>query len=622
MKHRFAAAFGPLLIGLLMLAAGLLALLPQAWRNDLLPARFDNAGHLAAFFIFSFLAALQWPNRRLHSALLLLFFGAAIEFLQLFTPTHSASLGDLARDVMGIVAGMVIASLLQAGFRGCDGRSCSGAGEAPGLQAGEDREDGSEHSLLHGPLVVDLDGTLLRSDLLLESLFLSIRRDWRSVFRMPLWLLQGKSYLKEKLAQSIELDVSRLPYNQAIVSRLQEAKRKQRQLVLATASPLRHAEAVARHVGLFDHVLASGNGTNLKAAEKRDLLVRQFGRHGFDYIGNSHADLPVWAAARRAYLADPSPGVERRARAQGNVASVLSSRPFMLGPLLKALRPHQWLKNILIFIPLLAAHQLTDAALIAHALLAFVLFSVVASAGYLFNDLLDLESDRAHPVKKSRPLASGELPIHLGIVAIPILFLIAFSISALLLPWAFTAVLAAYAVMTIAYSQYFKRLGMVDTLVLALLYTLRIIAGSFAGGLVPTFWILAFSVFLFLSLAMVKRYAELLAARNDGRDGKAGGRGYFPSDLEILASLGISAGYLSVLVLALYIQDVRTIEMYRTQELIWLACPILLFWINRTWLITHRGQMHDDPVLYAVKDRTSIVTGLLFATVFILAMFF
>ncbi len=293
-----------------------------------------------------------------------------------------------------------------------------------------------------------------------------------------------------------------------------------------------------------------------------------------------------------------------------------------MNPWIRALRPHQWLKNLLVFIPLLAAHRFFDEALIARAMFAFILFCIAASGGYLVNDLLDLEHDRCHPTKRRRPLASGELPVVPAAVSAMLLPGGAVAAALSTMPLRFSVALVSYFVLSIAYSRFLKRMMGVDTIVLAALYTVRIIAGAFACGLVPTFWILAFSMFLFLSLALVKRYAELLDARSNGRSGVAAGRGYVPDDLEIIANLGSSAGYLSVLVLALYIQDARTVQIYRTHELIWLACPILLFWISRVWMIAHRGGMHEDPVLFAVTDRVSLLAGAMFAAVFILAILF
>jgi 4-hydroxybenzoate polyprenyltransferase len=256
----------------------------------------------------------------------------------------------------------------------------------------------------------------------------------------------------------------------------------------------------------------------------------------------------------------------------------------------------------------------------ALGLLAFVLFGLCASSVYLLNDLLDLEDDRHHPTKRERPLAAGAFPIQHAVVLIPALLLVAFGTALAVLPFAFVLALGAYYVLTLAYSVWLKRMVIMDVVVLAMLYTMRIIAGALALGLALTFWILAFSVFIFLSLALVKRYSELFLARSKGIDAKARGRGYYPSDLEMLSSLGAAAGYLSVLVLALYIHDGATGMLYAQPEYIWFACPLLLFWISRTWLLAHRGQVHDDPVVFAIKDRVSQVVGALFVGVFLAAL--
>ena len=470
------------------------------------------------------------------------------------------------------------------------------------------------------PLVVDLDGTLIRTDILLEAILSYLKHGKNSFLKLPYWIIQGKAELKEHLALQVPVDVAHLPYNKDVLEFLKNEKLENRHLVLATASHRLNADQISEHLGIFGKVIATENGINLSAKAKRDRLIAEFGEKGYDYIGNSHDDLPVWESAQKIYLVDPNPGVQREIRKTGNIEKLFISRGSIMNPWIKALRPYQWLKNLLIFIPLLASHQFVNGSLIFHAVLAFILFSLTASSGYLINDLLDLDSDRHHTRKRFRPLASGDLPIQLGIVSAPLLFFAAFTTSLFLMPIAFSIALVIYYALTIAYSQFIKRMMVVDTIVLAGLYTVRVIAGSYACELVPTFWILAFSMFLFLSLAMVKRYAELMDARSKGETEQTKGRGYFPDDVEIIANLGSSSGYLSVLVLALYIQDFRTVKMYHTPELIWLACPILLFWISRVWMIAHRGEMHDDPVLFAIKDKASLLTGVLFATVFILAI--
>jgi len=469
------------------------------------------------------------------------------------------------------------------------------------------------------PLVVDLDGTLVRTDILLESAIRYCKLNGLRSIIIPFWLIRGKAYLKAHLAEQISLDVKQLPYNQSVITYLEHEK-SHRPLVLATASHQIYAKQIADHLKLFDRVIASDQRTNLSSSNKRDQLVALFGKHGFDYIGNSYDDLTVWQSAEKAILVDPDPGLNKLVKNQGNYGGLINSRSPLVKTLFMALRPHQWLKNLLLFIPLLTSHNFFNPELIFNTLVAFLLFSMSASSGYLFNDLLDLDSDRHHQRKKQRPFASGELPLHVGIISAPLLFLVAVGISVMLLPKLFTIILILYFIMTLLYSQWLKQIMSIDTIVLATLYTLRILGGTYVCNLIPSFWILAFSIFLFFSLAMVKRYAELFDNRSKGKNEKAMGRGYFPADLDIISNLGSASGYLSVMVLALYIQDDKTIMLYQTPEILWLACPVLLFWISRVWILTHRGEMHDDPVLFAIKDRESLLSGVAFTAIFILAM--
>ncbi|KVG24445.1 hypothetical protein WM09_08290 [Burkholderia ubonensis] len=466
------------------------------------------------------------------------------------------------------------------------------------------------------PLVVDLDGTLIRSDILLESGFAYLKSAPHRFYKPALWLMRGgKPALKAQLAGATNLDVSVLPYDPAVIEWLKNERAAGRSLVLATASHERYAQAISAHLGLFDKTFATDASTNLSAANKRDCLVAEYGEKGFDYAGNSHDDLPVWNAAERAYVVNPHSGVERAARKNGNVERVIDSRPAMLKTWSKSLRLHQWLKNLLIFLPLLAGHMLDSPQHVLAALLAFIAFGLCASSVYLLNDLLDLDDDRHHPVKCKRPLASGALSLTWGIGLFPLLLSVAFVMSWALLPWRFSATLLTYYALTLAYSVYLKRRVMVDVVVLAALYTIRIIAGTAAVGAHLTFWLLAFSMFIFLSLALVKRYAELHTIQARGLV-KTRGRGYLASDLPMLSSLGTSSGYLAVLVLALYIQDARTTSLYRHPQVIWLACPLMLYWISRTWIITHRGKMHDDPIVFAARDRISLLIAALCGIIF------
>ncbi|WP_041655838.1 UbiA family prenyltransferase [Azoarcus sp. KH32C] len=465
------------------------------------------------------------------------------------------------------------------------------------------------------PLVVDLDGTLLRSDLLIET-GLEFLRDKPLRALAPLqWLLQGKAALKHELAHATNTDMSVLPYEQSVIEFIEAERGRGRRVILATASHHLLAERVAAHLGLFDEVIASNAERNLSAQSKRDALIASFGDCGFDYVGNSRDDLAVWGAARHAYIVNASRDVERRARKVGNVAAVLDSDRSTPRDWMKALRLHQWLKNLLIFVPLLAAHLYTDVTRVVEAILAFLCFGLCASSVYILNDLLDLRDDRHHPRKRFRPFAAGRLSIPAGLVAFPVLLVTAFALALWMLPPVFTAGLATYYVLTLAYSLKLKRLMVVDVIALAGLYTTRVIVGSFAVEIPLSFWLLAFSMFIFLSLALVKRYAELFEARARGSKKRARGRGYFPSDLEMIASLGAASGYMAVMVLALYINEVRTAQLYRRPEIIWFCCPLLLMWISRVWMLAHRGRMHEDPVLFAVHDRASLATTALLALV-------
>ncbi|WP_031386725.1 UbiA family prenyltransferase [Desulfonatronum thiodismutans] len=466
------------------------------------------------------------------------------------------------------------------------------------------------------PLVVDLDGTLLRTDLLLESGFAFVRAHPLRALAPIAWLMRGKANLKAQLAFETPLDIASLPFAPDVVEFLKAEQARGRNIILATAGHKTYADAVAAHLGLFERVLASDGALNLSARTKRDVLVRIFGENGFDYMGNSHDDIPVWAVARQALLVNPGLGVESRVRALGNVERVMRTKPFTLKTWPKALRFHQWVKNLLIFIPLLASHQIDHPSLLAFGLLAFLCFGLCASSVYLLNDLLDLQDDRRHPTKRLRPLASGTLSLQSALFAFPVLLLLAFFLSFRLLPLEFTLVMGAYYVLTLGYSLGLKRIMAVDVIVLAMLYTLRLFAGSFVFNVPLTFWMLAFSMFLFLSLALVKRHAELRLARDQGLTCKTRGRGYYPDDLEMVSSLGAASGYLAVLVLALYIQDDATLALYTQPAMIWPACPLLLYWISRIWFVAHRGRMHDDPVVFTIKDPLSWAVGLLIAATF------
>ncbi|CAK0767221.1 decaprenyl-phosphate phosphoribosyltransferase [Gammaproteobacteria bacterium] len=426
------------------------------------------------------------------------------------------------------------------------------------------------------PLVIDLDGPLIKSDLLLETVNWFIGRHPLQIFRLMRWLASGKNILQRKLAEVCEIDAAALPYNQAVIAWLREQKNQGRQLILATTGHRRLADAVARHLGLFDAVLENDDANNASEIARIRLP---------DNLGQNLDDgcSPVVQAA------------------------------------FKALRPHQWLKNLLVLVPLFAAHRYGERTSVLQALMAFVVFSMTASSVYLLNDLVDVTDDRHHPRKRFRPFAAGDLSLLHGWLAWPMLLILAFIVAGHALPMSFIGVLASYFAMTLTYSLRLKQTPILDVLILASLYTLRIIAGAAAITVPPSFWLLLFSMFIFLSLAFIKRFSEIKFYRDAGGRGLLRGRGYHHEDLDVVANLGTSAGYLAVLVLALYVQDSRTVELYRSPRFIWLACPLLLFWISRAWLIAHRGQMHDDPIVFALQDRISWLIGICFIAAFGLA---
>lgn len=473
---------------------------------------------------------------------------------------------------------------------------------------------------MNTPLVVDLDGTLIRNDLLEETMVGFILRNPLRIFLVIKWLLSGKANLKFHLAQLTHIDVESLPYNQRVIDLIKEERSKGRVVVLATASHVIYAKKISEHLGLFDQVFATEKNLNLSAQNKCDKLVKEFGKGDFDYIGNSCDDLHVWKWSRLAYVVNPSASLRGRLKNLGNIERIISDKKNKFKIWARALRLHQWVKNFLIFVPLLASHKIHDFRLLIDGCLAFLFFGFCASHVYLFNDLTDLKNDRVHSTKRFRPIAVGHVSSLAALVVSAILLTTSFVGSFLLLPLWFGISLVSYYLLTLAYSLLLKRIAMLDIVTLASLYTMRIIAGTFAFGVALTFWMLAFSMFIFLSLSLVKRYAELHEKRALGSKKMAHGRGYYASDLEILSSMGVVSGYLSVMVLALYIQDKATITLYSHPRIIWFACPVLLFWISRIWMVTHRGQMHDDPVVFAIKDKTSWLVGALFAFVFWLAI--
>lgn len=456
------------------------------------------------------------------------------------------------------------------------------------------------------PLVVDLDGTLLRTDVLLESLFAAARVYPQALLVVPLWLLQGRAHLKRKLAEHAHLDAATLPLDADLLDYLREQKRHGRRIILASGADATVAVAVATQCGCFDSVMASDGVVNLTASRKRDRLVADFGDRGFDYVGNGAQDLPIWAAARCGLLVEPSTWLIAAAGAVTPIHRIFDRKRPQFEIYLSAMRVQHWLKNLLLLVPILFAHSLYNPALLASALIGALCFCLAASGVYLLNDLLDLGADRVHPHKMHRALASGRLPIQHALVLLPALWLGA-ALLAIALPGPFLGVLSLYVVLMLAYSMRLKDIAIVDALVLAMGYSLRIQAGALAVGIMVSPWLLVCSSAMFFGLALLKRYAELVALRPaSGTDRRV--RAYSTADSAIVAALGGASGCVAVSLLALYpIIEPTTHDRWP----LWLVCGFILFWVGHMWLMAHRGAIRDDPVAFAVRDPVSRLFGLL-----------
>ena len=469
------------------------------------------------------------------------------------------------------------------------------------------------------PLAVDLDGTLIAGDLLWETLFTLIKKHPFCLFLIPIWLLTGgKARLKNEIATRVCLNVELLPYRSELLEYLRLEKATGRSIVLATASHQIYAEAISAHLGLFDDVLASQEGVNLRSKAKRDALLARYGEAGFDYAGNSRDDVVVFEAARQSIFVAPDRAALNWQKQHGGL--IFGASPVRFKTIIKMLRCHQWLKNVLIAVPLVLAHDVLNAGLVSAVVLAMVAFSFTASAIYILNDLFDLEADRAHAKKKKRPFASGEISIPAGLASMVVLLGAAASIC-LLLPPLFAVVLGVYLVATTAYSISVKRMLLIDILMLAGLYTMRLIAGATATGIEASFWLLAFSGFFFLSLALVKRYVEL-ANTSVPVGERVAGRGYRPEDLPMVMQAGVSSAFAATLVLALYIDSAAVRELYGHPWMIWPLAPVVLYINLRLWVLAQRGQMDEDPVVFIIQDwRSQIMVALSLVLLFVAAYF-
>lgn len=467
------------------------------------------------------------------------------------------------------------------------------------------------------PLAVDLDGTLIATDLLWESAFVLLKKNVLYVFLLPVWLLSGKAHLKQQIARRIVMDASLLPYRQEFLDYLRDEHARGRRLVLATAAAEPLAKAVAAELGIFESVLATTDNNNLSSHRKARALTEHYGAKGFDYAGNDRADIAVFEAAKEVVVVAPDRAASRFQKANG--CRLFEKKSSGIKPYLKMLRVHQWLKNLLVFVPAILAHTIFFPEVFLASILAFIAFSAAASAIYILNDIIDLPLDRQHSRKRLRPFASGALSIPFGLKISVLLLLIA-ATTCLFLPPIFALVIGVYLAATTAYSLVLKRALLVDVICLAALYTLRLLGGTAATEIPQSFWLMAFAMFFFLSLALVKRYVELQHSTATEKD-RIAGRGYRPEDRDIVGQSGVASGFTAVVVLALYINSAAVQDLYIYPWLIWPLVPIVLYIIIRVWILAHRKEMDDDPVVFLANDwRSQVVIAIGAVLLFIAGM--
>jgi 4-hydroxybenzoate polyprenyltransferase len=453
------------------------------------------------------------------------------------------------------------------------------------------------------PLFVDLDGTLIKTDVTFESLLLLIKKNLFFIAVIPLWLLKGRANLKYQLAKRVDLPHENLPYNQQFLSYLKQEKANGRTMTLISASNQQVVSKLNEHLKLFDTAIGSDKTKNLKSVNKLKHIEKLNSGASFAYAGNSKADLPIWLKAGKVYMVNCGESLALKMPEKADVITRFDMPGSTVKNFWQAMRPHQWLKNCLVFLPLILSHQLHRMDLMLMAVIGFVSFCLCASSVYLVNDMLDLNSDRQHQSKRKRPFAAGELALSYGLMGAPLLLLASFLV-ALLLPLEFLIILLLYWLLTTLYSLYLKRLFLVDVLALASLYTVRIFAGSAAISVVTTFWLLAFSFFLFLGLAIVKRYTEFSNLQLVGRT-LVEGRAYSTANLRMLSIWGGLSGLLSILVFTFYINAAETTQLYSSPGRLWLICPLLLLLLARIWSFAFAGDLDEDPVLFAITDRWS-----------------
>jgi 4-hydroxybenzoate polyprenyltransferase len=462
---------------------------------------------------------------------------------------------------------------------------------------------GTTNQDINFPLCVDCDGTLIKTDILFESALKYIGTNPCKVFLILYWLLQGKTVLKNQLASRVKINVSSLPYHSGVMEYIRQEKETGRPIILVTASHQDYAVEIASYLNVFDEVYGTTQSVNLKGTQKAGFLTDKFGKNGFDYIGDSKADLPVWEMSRKAIIAGKGSSLQARVKStHAEVVLISETTGKGLRKYTKLIRVHQWAKNLIIFIPLLTSHSYQN---FSQGILAFFAFSFIASTTYIINDLVDLENDRLHHSKKIRPIAAGSISIPYSIMLAFSLLLAGIGLLYSIHNILFALLTIGYLGLTLVYSFYLKKVLLVDTIVLSLLYCIRLFAGHLAMNVPLSFWLLSFSIFFFFSLALAKRFMEIKYSVDFGIKGRIKGRGYQENDLLPIGVLGVSSGMLSIAIFSIYLQSERVMSLYNTPMLLILLVPLFLYWVSRVWILAYRGILNEDPVVFALKDKTS-----------------
>jgi len=470
------------------------------------------------------------------------------------------------------------------------------------------------------PLCVDLDGTLIKTNTLYEAIIALIRAHPVAAFLLPYWLMRGQAYLWQRLSERVSINVTLLPYRQEVLEYLRREKARGREIALVSGSHHTIVEKVAHHLGLFDRFLGSNESVHLVGPAKLSAILKLYEKHYFDYIGDTSADFSIWQVSDHAVIVSGDNSLVKRLLGVNiNTEHINPNDPSWLKALFKAMRPYQWSKNLLLFAAAFLSHNFTNLPVMLSAAHGFVAFSLCASAAYIMNDLFDLETDRLHTKKRHRPFAAGDLSLVYGGL-FSLLLLILALLFALALSPKFALSLSIYFAMTLSYSFYLKKKLLLDVFLLAGLYTIRVWAGGVCAGVTISNWTLAFFMSLSLSLAIAKRYSELAASANAQREVKIHRRGYQTSDMPFLLCLGCINANISVLVIALYISSKDTYYYYTNPSALWLICPAVAYWVCRLWMLTIRGKLNEDPVLFAIKDKVSYLLGAFIVTAIMLAI--